>query len=194
MPAHRLPRKRCLPHWTAQQRLDHYTKIDPLSGCHLWQGARVTDGYGRITIHGRSYYAHRLAWTIKHGPIPKGMDVCHRCDERRCMNPDHLFVDTHAANMADMKAKWEYRRRLGVRQFRSHGGLPPDVSEADIAPIRILCNGIEIIGDVVVRRLAAAPQSTLSTELAGDDRPRARRAGRSSRTRACRRGSRAASS
>ena len=95
----------CRPSWTLEQRLAHYTRVDPISGCHLWQGAVNDGGYGTLGVGGRSCRAHRLAWSLKHGPIPPRMDICHRCDERRCINPDHLFVESHAANMADRGAR-----------------------------------------------------------------------------------------
>jgi hypothetical protein len=47
----------------------------------------------------------RLAWTLRYGKIPQGFVLCHRCDERRCINPDHHFVGTHQDNMADMAQK-----------------------------------------------------------------------------------------
>jgi len=54
---------------------------------------------------GRTELAHRYAWTTRHGPIPKGALLCHRCDERRCVNPDHLLLGDWRLSMADLKAK-----------------------------------------------------------------------------------------
>jgi len=176
---------------TAKQRLARRVKVDPLSGCHVWQASVDSKGYGQINIGGRLYRAHRLAWIVTNGPITRNKVVCHRCDVRRCLNPDHLFLDTQAGNMADMKSKWRERRRLGLTHFRSKGGLPVDARPAEIAPIRIICGGFELLGDVVVRPIrpgapdsaAAMPGPAATPELAPARRPgrRGSRDGRSGR-------------
>jgi hypothetical protein len=81
------------------------------------------------------------------------MVVCHRCDERRCVNPDHLFLAPQAGNLADMKRKWRARRSFGSRNYKTSGGLPADAHPAEIAPIRIVCDRFELLGDVVLRLL-----------------------------------------
>jgi hypothetical protein len=77
-------------------------------GCLLWAGITDIDGYGIIhsgTCKGRNLRAHRVAWELTNGPIPAGMHVLHRCDNRPCIEPSHLFLGTQADNMADKKAK-----------------------------------------------------------------------------------------
>lgn len=76
------------------------------SGCWEWQGARNARGYGcYYPAMGVKFLAHRYAYQQAFGAIPEDLEVCHRCDNPPCCNPDHLFLGTHVDNMADMVAK-----------------------------------------------------------------------------------------
>lgn len=76
-----------------------------MDDCILFTGFLNPNGYGRRSLNNRSISAHRYAWIKAYGDIPTGMCVCHKCDVKACINPEHLFLGTHTDNMRDRTAK-----------------------------------------------------------------------------------------
>lgn len=80
--------------------------------CWEWTACRLSSGYGQAAYLGRPQSAHRVSWQIAHGPIPAGQCVLHRCDNKPCVRPDHLFLGTITDNNRDAAEKNRCARLL----------------------------------------------------------------------------------
>ena len=167
VPHVRSKRHYCHPSWSLADRIAYYSKPEPLTGCHIWQVA-LLHGYGILRYRGRYHQAHRLAWSLKNGPIPDGMIPCHRCNVRRCVNPDHLALGTRADNNADTKAA-----RLRLADAREATVQANPVFNPGAAAIRIFVGGLEMRGRVLIE--AVSPQADNDGKTATKIEPEARR-------------------
>lgn len=92
-----------------------WSKVDQgkSSDCWMWTGAILDCGYGEFKAssqHNTVVRSHRYAWQLTHGAIPFGLCVMHECDNRGCVNPNHLKIGTQGENIRDMVAKGRHRR------------------------------------------------------------------------------------
>lgn len=116
-----------------QQQFDEKHERHAGDGCWPWLGRLDKTGYGILWIKRRSLRAHRVSYEIHVGPIPDGLCVCHRCDNPSCVKPEHLFLGTHAENMADMVAKG---RSPNTRMFGTDNGRAK-LAASDVLEIRL---------------------------------------------------------
>jgi hypothetical protein len=94
-----------------------WAKVAKGDGCWEWTGWRNANGYGLLSTGPRGAtrdeFAHRISWELHFGLIPKGLYVCHHCDNPPCVRPDHLFVGPPAANTRDRDRKGRQRSLRG---------------------------------------------------------------------------------
>jgi hypothetical protein len=133
--------------WANQNTPENFWSKVMITGkadCWEWIPNPGPIGYGYYTWHGKHIGAHRVAWMITNGEIPKGMCVCHKCDNRRCCNPNHFFLGTKGDNIRDAFAKGlmgkeraaETRRKMGHNQGEKCGSSK--LKEKEVREIRLL--------------------------------------------------------
>ena len=117
------------------------------TGCMEWALGATRDGYGKVKVGGKTWRAHRAMWMAVHGDAPQGMMVCHRCDNPKCVNVEHLFLGTAAENMADKLAKGRYKGGPSHWKTRSSAG----------------CNNVNArINDEIARQIRGLRRSGVS--------------------------------
>ena len=145
--------------WSRMTRKDN--------GCLEWTGAINGNGYGGLSMRRfgkRPIGAHVAAYMLKVGPVPNGMQVCHKCDNRACCEPSHLFLGTQSENLTDMVAKGRDRHspRFGIEN--PNAKLPWD----EICEARLLrkCG----FAQQWIADLFGVSQSSISSILIGKTR------------------------
>lgn len=131
-----------------RERIISSSRIDE-NGCWIWQKHTHKNGYGRFGIGGGKVDgAHRVSFRAFVGTTPQGMDVCHKCDVRNCVNPDHLFLGTRSENILDASAK----NRVS-RTHQKRGSFHPSAKLSESSASEILA-----------RLSAGATKASLSRE------------------------------
>lgn len=131
------------PRGTIAERFHKKVIPEPNTGCHLWLGRYDKNGYGRFDPNRKPDWAHRVAWALVSGPIPLGMWVCHRCDNRACVNPDHLFLGTPEMNVWDMVAK--------DRHVRGERTITAKLTDQQVVSIRDMYRSGQTRGEIAKR-------------------------------------------
>lgn len=104
---------------TLQERL--YARRNIVGECWNWTGSCIKSGYGQIWVNGKMPLVTRVSWEMHRGPIPDGLFVCHKCDNPKCFNPDHLFLGTAKDNSDDKHKKGRANNPAKARFGEQHG-------------------------------------------------------------------------
>lgn len=143
----------------AMRRLMASVAVSP-SGCWEWQKKPEPNGYGRTTYRRRRIGSHVLSYQLHRGVIPHGMYVCHTCDNRVCVNPDHLFLGTHQENVDDMVSKGRHFHPTGERHGRAK------LTESQVTEIKSLCDSGESTQDQIAA-MFGVQRTTVSSIACG---------------------------
>ncbi len=118
-----------------------WRQVNKTESCWLWTGpgSGPKGAYGGITINKKSLKAHRVSWELENGPIPDGLCVLHKCDNPKCVNPEHLFLGTKKDNTQDMIQKGRhYTKTKPQFILRGSDANPAKLNEKQVFQLRRL--------------------------------------------------------
>ena len=113
--------------------------------CLEWTGFKDKCGYGVRHWKGKNKKVHRIAWEEEYGPIPKGINICHKCDNPCCYRLDHLFAGTQRQNVLDMFAKGRGNRKKGANPLSARKGAENGMAKLDWDSVREIRRENEIL-------------------------------------------------
>ena len=140
-----------------------WSRVSKSDGCWVWTGAfsrsrlRGVPGYGVMRIGNQQFRANRLSYEINVGTIPRGLNVCHHCDNPACVRPDHLFLGTQKDNMVDRSAKG--RAKTGKHDHRGEKNPAAKLTRIQAAEIRKLAQGRELPRKEIAQRYGISLQT-----------------------------------
>ena len=116
-----------------------WPKVDKsagLEGCWIWKACTQKDGYGQFWVNGGMLQAHRVAYELVIGPIPKGLEILHKCDNPPCVNPFHLWAGTQSENILDSMHKGRQGGELsGTSKLKSF--QVAEIKRSNLPPYRL---------------------------------------------------------
>ena len=113
-----------------------WDKVKKTDGCWNWIAGTRGNGYGTFKFNGKAVDSHRFVWLITFGEIPKGMFICHHCDNRKCVRPDHLFLGTAMDNIVDAVRKGIINNYLLTKFKIGHKPYKTKLTKKQVIEIR----------------------------------------------------------
>lgn len=110
-----------------------WKRVNKTDGCWVWTGGTTTAGYGKIGLGGRGGEqrdTHRFSWEMHFGEIPDGLCVLHKCDNKPCVRPDHLFLGTHSDNMIDAYDKGIMKKGSARSDAKINENMAKEIRES----------------------------------------------------------------
>lgn len=112
-----------------RERFEQYIFYSP-DGCWYWLAAYNNKGYGLFWFNNKLVSAHRMSHELYLGPIPDGLHILHKCDNPKCVNPDHFFLGSYQENSDDKMRKGRQKKNKGVEMWNAI------LTEDDVRQIR----------------------------------------------------------